>query len=281
MTLTTTQIPTKEVVNLRRLLAVCEKQASEEDSLIRGPDKVKYIALLEKIEKGDINEQIDKTAISEYSRKIQQLSHIVDENKLTSPVSRAFSQARFISHAKQTQTEKNKENQLELKMVRRAEKEQKEELLQAPTQAFHREPKDTKTYSEKRSELFSSEASGSEVRQRRTNTFDHEDTTNIESVLQHHRKTQEELTNNLLKMAERLKLNSVTFGDILSKDEKNIDEAQNVLGSNLDRLKREGGRLGRYAAQSSKTTWLVWSVVLCVCVTFGLMFMLIRIFPKG
>ena len=45
-------------------------------------------------------------------------------------MTRTFSQARFINHANQTQTEKNKENQLELKMVRQAEKEQKEELLQ-------------------------------------------------------------------------------------------------------------------------------------------------------
>jgi len=77
-----------------------------------------------------------------------------------------------------------------------------------------------KTYSEKRTELFSSEASGTEIRQRRVNTFDPEDTTNIESVLQHHRKTQEELTNDLVKMVERLKLNSETFGNILIRDEK-------------------------------------------------------------
>jgi SNARE protein 1 len=210
------------------------------------------------------------------------LSNIVDENKLTSPVTRTFSQARFINHANQTQTEKNKENQLELKMVRQAEKEQKEELLQPPTQIFNRESEDTKTYSEKRTELFSSsEASSSELRQRRINTFDPEDTTNIESVLQHHRKTQEELTNDLVKMAERLKLNSETFGNILTKDEKIIDEAQNVIGSNLDRLKREGNRLGKYAARSSKTTWLVCSVVLFVCITLFLMFMLIRMIPKG
>ncbi|RGB28498.1 vesicle transport protein [Rhizophagus diaphanus] len=287
MTLTATQIPTKAEVNLRRLLAVCERQASEEISLIRGPDKVKYVAnikylrkLLEQIEKEVNSEQIDKTAISEYSRKIQQLSNIADENKLTSPVTRTFSQARFVNHANQTQTEKNKENQLELKMVRQAEKEQKEELLQPPT-TFTREPEVMKTYSKKRTELFSSEAPGSEIRQRRVNTFDPEDTTNIESVLQHHRKTQEELTNDLVRMVERLKLNSETFGNILIRDEKIIDEAQNVIGSNLDRLKREGNRLGKYAARSSKTTWLVWSVVLFVCITWFLMFMLIRIIPKG
>jgi len=82
-------------------------------------------------------------------------------------------------------------------------------------------------------------------------------------------------------MVERLKLNSETFGNILTKDEKIIDEAQNVVGGNLDRLKREGNRLGKYTAQSSKTTWLVWLVVLFVCIAWVLMFMLIRIFPKG
>ncbi|CAG8821793.1 9732_t:CDS:2, partial [Racocetra persica] len=79
------------------------------------------------------------------------------------------------------------------------------------------------------------------------------------------------------KMAGKLKMNSVTFGDILAKDVKTIDEAQSSLGINLDRLKKEGARLGAYAAQSGKTTWLVWGVVVFVCITFILMFMLIRI----
>ncbi|CAG8527408.1 9649_t:CDS:2 [Acaulospora morrowiae] len=257
MTLTATKIPTKTEVNLQRLLAVCEQYASKENGLIRGPEKMKYNIkylrkLLEQIEK-EAKEQVDKTAISEYARKIQRLSDIVDEFKLISPVTRTFSQARFIKHAHQSQDEKNKENQLELKMVRQAEKELKEELLQPPTPSFHTETEDARTYSEKRSELFSSDNSSSDLRQRRP-IFDEEDTSNIENVLQHHRKTQEELTHDLVKMAEILKMNSAIFGDILSKDEKIIDEAQNILGTNLDRLKKEGSRLVEYAAQSRKTT---------------------------
>ncbi|CAG8663099.1 5978_t:CDS:2, partial [Racocetra fulgida] len=179
---------------------------------------------------------VDKTATSEYARKIQRLSDVVDEFKLVSPVSRAFSQARFVKHAHQSQEEKNKENQLELKMVRQAEKELKEELMQPPTHSLNTEPDNMRTYNEKRM-----------------------DTSNIETVLQHHRKTQDELTNELVKMAGKLKMNSVTFGDILAKDVK-VHEAQSSLGINLDRLKKEGARLGAYAAQSGKTTWLVWGV---------------------
>ncbi|KAF0450055.1 vesicle transport protein [Gigaspora margarita] len=260
MTLTATHSPTKTEVNLQRLLVVCEKQVSEENGLIRGPEKMKFITnikylrkLLEQIEK-DADYQVDKTATSEYARKIQRLSDVVDEFKLVSPVSRAFSQARLVKHAHQSQEEKNKENQLELKMVRQAEKELKEELMQPPTHPLSAEPEDMKTYTEKRMELFSSDVPGSDTRQRRT--FEYEDTSNIETVLQHHRKTQDELTNDLVKMAGKLKMNSVTFGDILAKDVKIVDEAQSILGVNLDRLKKEGTRLGAYAAQSGKTTWL-------------------------
>ncbi|CAG8810571.1 9399_t:CDS:2 [Gigaspora margarita] len=244
MTLTATHSPTKTEVNLQRLLVVCEKQVSEENGLIRGPEKMKFITnikylrkLLEQIEK-DADYQVDKTATSEYARKIQRLSDVVDEFKLVSPVSRAFSQARLVKHAHQSQEEKNKENQLELKMP--------------PTHPLSAEPEDMKTYTEKRMELFSSDVPGSDTRQRRT--FEYEDTSNIETVLQHHRKTQDELTNDLVKMAGKLKMNSVTFGDILAKDI--VDEAQSILGVNLDRLKKEGTRLGAYAAQSGKTTWL-------------------------
>ncbi|CAG8456513.1 9121_t:CDS:2 [Diversispora eburnea] len=280
MAFTATQIPTKTEVNLQRLLLVCEERVSKENGLIRGPEKTKYNIkylrkLLDQIEK-EANEQVDKTVISEYALKIQRLSDIVDEFKLTSPVNRTFSQARFIKHSHQTQEEKNREVQVELKMVRQAEKELKQELLQPPYEKKVWEEKNMKTYTERRSELFSSETPDSELRQRKQ-IFDLENTSNIETILQHHRQTQDNLTNDLVKMAERLKMNSVTFGDILMKDEKIIDETQNVLGANLDRLKKEGSRLKRYATRSNKTTWLVWSAVVFVCFAFILTFMLIRV----
>ncbi|KAG9292055.1 hypothetical protein G9A89_017955 [Geosiphon pyriformis] len=248
--------PTKLEVNLRRLLSVCEAQISQQNGLIRGPEKLKFIMnikhlkkLLENLEK-DTNANLDKTAISEYGRKIQRLLHIVDEFKLISPVNRTFSQARFTKNAYQSQNEKNKENELELKLVRQAENELKKELFQAP-HAFLHEPEDLKSAQEKRIELFSSESLQAEVRQRRAGKFVVEETSSsMESILQYHQQTQEELTQDLVKMAERLKMNSFSFSDILKRDEKILDEAQSILTGNLDRLKEEKSRLNRYAGQS-------------------------------
>ncbi|CAG8573538.1 3800_t:CDS:2, partial [Scutellospora calospora] len=60
MTLKATQIPTKTEVNLQRLLAVCEKQVSEENGLIRGPEKMKFITNIKYLRK--LLEQIEKEA---------------------------------------------------------------------------------------------------------------------------------------------------------------------------------------------------------------------------
>lgn len=47
-----------------------------------------------------------------------------------------------------------------------------------------------------------------------------QETSNIEHVLQHHRQMHDELTTDLSRMAQQLKLNSQSFGDTLSKDDK-------------------------------------------------------------
>lgn len=47
-----------------------------------------------------------------------------------------------------------------------------------------------------------------------------EETTNIEHVLQHHRQLHDEMTSDLGKMAQQLKMNTQLFGDILNKDDQ-------------------------------------------------------------
>ena len=47
-----------------------------------------------------------------------------------------------------------------------------------------------------------------------------EETSNIEHVLQHHRQMHDELTTDLTRMAQQLKVNSQSFGDTLANDDK-------------------------------------------------------------
>ncbi|CAG8574220.1 2534_t:CDS:2 [Paraglomus brasilianum] len=259
MALSATETPSVAEINLRRLLAVCEKQAAEE-GLTRGSNKLKFVTnikhlvrLLDQVEKEETN--LDKTAVSEYSRKIRRLNDICDEFKLISPINRSDSQARLVKHAQQSQSEKNKENELELKMVRQAEKELKDELLHSRrTRGLGIDFDNSQSLQEKRLDLFSSAISN-----RRKNAQETSDeSTSTQSVLQHHRQIQSELTDDLVSLAERLKMNSLAFGDILVRDEKVIDDAQTVVNSNLDRLRNEGGRLRQYTLQSRKTTCFVW-----------------------
>ncbi|KAK9767224.1 hypothetical protein K7432_003147 [Basidiobolus ranarum] len=269
-------------VNLRRLLNKCETQLqlTNMKELSNTEIKSKLVAnltylnqLLEEVRKDN---KTSISTINEYSRKITILSNIVDENKLISPVEKGLSQIRLSKQPHESQHARNLENGVERKIARMAEREMKNELLELPDR---REIQDgeSRTLEERRSDLFDS---NSGVRQRRGPNREEDPVESAETLLEHHRHAQEELTNDLVRMAEILKNNSMSFGDILKRDEKVLDDAHGALTGNLDRLKKESGRLTQFTKRSSKTTWITWGVVALVCLTFIFMFLFIRIFPK-
>ncbi|ORY05774.1 hypothetical protein K493DRAFT_333417 [Basidiobolus meristosporus CBS 931.73] len=269
-------------VNLRRLLNKCEAQLEltnmKELSDVRNKSKlaanIAYLnRLLEEVRKDN---KTTVATINEYSRKITILSNIVDENKLISPVEKGLSQIRLSKQPHESQHARNLENGVERKIVRMAEREMKNDLLELPDRHEAHE-EESRTLGDRRSDLFDL---NSGMRQRRSPTHEEDPTESAETLLEHHRATQEELTNDLVRMAEILKNNSMSFGDILKRDEKVLDEAHNALTGNLDRLKKESGRLTQFTKRSSKTTWITWGVVALVCLTFIFMFLFIRIFPK-
>ncbi|KAL1916508.1 uncharacterized protein VTP21DRAFT_5699 [Calcarisporiella thermophila] len=305
-TLTATALPSRAEINLRRILARCDRHLSEDKRALHGRDKLKFLnnikymrKLLVEIGK-DAEEPIDPTAIAEYERKIQNLANMIDEDKLMSSVEKTLSQARLTRLAHQTQWEKNKEIEQEVLMQRRVERELKEELLKnsnldTPEEKVQCEEEreedisvnenteisDNRTLQEKKAELFAESSKDAALRTRKSYTFDAEGTENMETVLQHHRVMQEELTNDLIRMAQTLKANSVAFGDILKRDEKLLEDAQTVLSANLTTLQKENKRLGRYRTQSSKTTMFIWAVMLAVCLLWAVMFVVIRVLPKS
>ncbi|KAJ1977463.1 hypothetical protein H4R33_006217 [Dimargaris cristalligena] len=109
---------------------------------------------------------------------------------------------------------------------------------------------------------------------------DDPDEKDVERLVAHHRQVQDELTDDLVRMAQALKGNSLAFKDILTQDEKALQEAQEVMGTNQNRLQQQGGRLGTYTRKSWGTTWMTWLMVLLVCLVFILMYLVIRLFPK-
>ncbi|KAJ1674353.1 hypothetical protein EV182_003452, partial [Spiromyces aspiralis] len=102
----------------------------------------------------------------------------------------------------------------------------------------------------------------------------------MERLLQNQRQTQSELTDQLLKMAESLKSNSLTFGEMLTQDEKLMEETGEAISSNLGRLKTQGGRLGIYRSKAWKTTGFTWGLVFFVILTTFIMILFIKVVPK-
>ena len=103
------------------------------------------------------------------------------------------------------------------------------------------------------------------------------DTSNISTLLQHHREVQDNLTDDLAAMARQLRLNASTFNDSLEADKAAIELAEMNLGSNLGTMQKERGRLGKYEKKGGWTTCYVVMAVAGVAASWTFMFLLIRI----
>lgn len=101
--------------------------------------------------------------------------------------------------------------------------------------------------------------------------------TSNDSVLQHHHSLQSSLVDSLSSMSSQLKQNSIKFSAALEKDKEVIESAQNKLGGNLGRMKKEGGRLSSYEKTSRSSTWFVIMAVSGVGIAWIMMFLLIKV----
>ncbi|KAJ1650809.1 hypothetical protein IWQ61_008479 [Dispira simplex] len=135
------------------------------------------------------------------------------------------------------------------------------------------------TLQEQRRQLFTT-ADGSILRQRRY-APEPTDPEQSERLVQHHRQIHDELTGDLVHMAQTLKGNSMLFGDLLNKDRQVLQDAQEVISSNVDHMQKHGGRLTTYSRKSWSTTWMTWLIILVVCLTFIMVYFVVRLFPKN
>ncbi|KAJ1951477.1 hypothetical protein IWQ62_006422 [Dispira parvispora] len=140
-------------------------------------------------------------------------------------------------------------------------------------------PDSLNTLQEQRRQLFTT-ADGSILRQRRY-APEPTDPEQSERLVQHHRQIHDELTGDLVHMAQTLKGNSLLFGDLLSKDREVLQDAQEVISNNVDHMQKHGGRLTTYSRKSWSTTWMTWLIILVVCLTFIMVYFVVRLFPKS
>lgn len=91
------------------------------------------------------------------------------------------------------------------------------------------------------------------------------------------RATHDSLSSELLRMAGVLKANSYAFADALERDRKLVEATGEKLQGNLDLMTRTRGQLAVYAKQARGMGWATLGAVAVVCMSWVLMFILIKL----
>lgn len=119
----------------------------------------------------------------------------------------------------------------------------------------------------------STDDAGSSLRQRKTVITD-----NSDDILSRQQQNHERIAEEMLSLTRNLKHNISASGSIIRKDTKVLSQATLDADSNLTQLKSESNRLESHLQQG--TNWWLWIALALVCVTFLLMIIFIRFFPK-
>ncbi|KAJ3235002.1 hypothetical protein HDU81_000947 [Chytriomyces hyalinus] len=97
-------------------------------------------------------------------------------------------------------------------------------------------------------------------------------------VLKEQVKAQEALSEDLIKLAQRLKENSLLFGDTLKADKEVLDDTHDALNSNVTRISSQNSKLTTLLQQTRGNCFMITGAVLLVCVLFIFTFFWMRLF---
>ncbi|KAI7895270.1 vesicle transport protein [Mucor mucedo] len=271
--------PTTKELNLYKLMLCCEsKLNSEPVETWTASEKRKFAAFVKFISKLTAEEKPQNPR--PFMNNLDRLKRAVIDHNMHVAVETGVPEARLVKkkHAEELkQLEKtDPEWLLELKQQdeqnRLEEASRKKKLLEEDLKEEEAEEEVEEEYEEEK------KAVPSEIRQR--NPTRQDETSNIEHVLQHHRQMHDELTTDLGRMAQQLKMNSQALGDTLTKDDVVLREAQQAVESNLERMTKERKRLDEHYSKSWGTSFMTMGVVFFVCIMFILVFFTIKFLPK-
>eukprot|EP00126_Sphaerothecum_destruens_P006196 Sdes_comp19258_c0_seq1m10239 len=100
----------------------------------------------------------------------------------------------------------------------------------------------------------------------------------VDVFLSHHRKQQENLTQEMIFMAQCLKSNAELAQNHIKQDLDLLDSTSDSMHSNMGKLRHQVGRLGEHV-RNSGSFW-IWMILFVVVVVFIWMILFLRFFPK-
>ncbi|ORX75127.1 hypothetical protein BCR32DRAFT_272088 [Anaeromyces robustus] len=275
----------EKLVNIKRLIVKTENAIKESNGDLKGMDLVRCHSnismmrqYLEEIKEENDNNEIDATSICEISNKIDQLSLLIDQDKMITAVKKNYSKSQKMNFGNSI------DESFEYLIQRKAEKKIKNELFEVP-EPLKEEKYSAPSAEDLRNDLLNTSNSNT-IRQRSLykNNEEEDDNDNVDndefkSLIANQKKIQEGYTDDLVKLAATLKANSLGFTELLKKDEKVREEADSLLQENVSNVQREGKKLKTLIKSTRSTKWFIYLIMLIVFLMFILTVLFIRIFP--
>ncbi|OCT59239.1 hypothetical protein XELAEV_18001190mg [Xenopus laevis] len=100
----------------------------------------------------------------------------------------------------------------------------------------------------------------------------------LDAVLQHHHNLQEKLAEEMLRLNQNLKNNTLAAQKVIKQDNQTLSQSLKLVDHNFEKLKTESDRLEQHAKKS--VNWILWIMLIFVCFAFISMILFIRIFPR-
>jgi hypothetical protein len=97
-------------------------------------------------------------------------------------------------------------------------------------------------------------------------------------LLKHHKTQQENMSDELVRLASVLKQNSMSMGDKLKKDAVVMGDTVSAMDSSLSRVRKQGQRVSQLIQTSWKTGCMVYLILILVMLLFTLTFVFMRVF---
>ncbi|XP_063770461.1 vesicle transport protein USE1 [Pseudophryne corroboree] len=250
-------------LNFVRLLSRCEAMASERRH--DGEWRLeKFVGALEDM-LASLKKDIRKPApelVIEYSRKVDFLKGLLEAEKLSSPTEKALAN-QFLAPGRTPTISKERTpvtKTVHLQTQARYTGEMRNELLEKATSS----PYDSDhLYPRKRKSSVSD---------------DKQSAAELDAVLQHHHNMQEKLAEEMLRLTQNLKNNTLAAQNVIKQDNQTLSQSLRLADHNSEKLKTESDRLEQHAKKS--VNWLLWMILIFVCFTFISMILFIRLFPR-
>ncbi|KAM8962369.1 vesicle transport protein USE1 isoform 1-T1 [Pelodytes ibericus] len=256
-------------LNFVRLLSRCESMASEKRQ--EGEWRLeKFVGALEKMLLS-IKEDTRKPApelLTEYSRKVDFLKGLLEAEKLSSSTEKALAN-QFLAPGRTPTIGKERTpvtKTVHLQTQARYTGEMRNELLGKGENEIYHSLSLTDT-----GEFYPRRRKGS-------TSDDKQSAAELDAVLQHHHNMQEKLAEEMLRLTQNLKNNTLAAQNVIKQDNQTLSHSLKLADQNFEKLKTESDRLEQHAKKS--VNWLLWIMLIFVCFTFISMILFIRIFPK-